>query len=639
MRYYIFGRAITECYDWLELQGRAELCHALGKKFASFALVDKIPRAAYLRKVANREGLSLWTALKEPDNRPVTVCARELAQIESALRSAVDSEEDIDYVNARSSTETALWEVNGYALNVEQARQFLEDWKNYSDNLKAALELEHLNYSKEVKAYLQSLTKDAHAAAFELVEWLNSAESKDRCVAEFKLTAKAFKDLQSLENDYRWVYIKKPELLETARKKGRICFSCLPKSEQWKKVVGFYPPAEVVAKLSLHRFKSSTLNRIVNELGIETNLKRARGGVLLPLFNLVRLFGDYNSVRRFVENKNLPWNSKGIHDAGQFSLPIGLTPEKWAGLAMRHPAALTYSTSFSKLEEKGIFPNSVNALRKEVLKLGYPKVPPGYEELAAVCLEAGVSGTVFKEYLTFWQDVKVKTAEFCPHVAVSEISAGEQWKLVKLAADDFRGPLLGLLTGCCQHLSGAGASCARHGVHSPYSGFYVVLRKGTIVAQSWAWRKGNNLIFDSIETRCATTQELEVILKLYKAAASAIVGNELLGVKGVLVGDADFGPTSTFLSRLRQMVENTPTTKRKKVGKLTIHKLTPEDPCAYLDGHSQVLLEGIIDSKQLPKVEGYKTGAGYKHPTAAFNQNHLFEYIYNDYHISDEMQV
>lgn len=67
---------------------------------------------------------------------------------------------------------------------------------------------------------------------------------------------------------------------------------------------------------------------------------------------------------------------------------------------------------------------------------------------------------------------------------------------------------LGRITNCCQYLGGAGTDCAKYGIESPNSGFYVMFQgdenhpnlNDRIVAQAWVWcDKNSALCLDSIE--------------------------------------------------------------------------------------------------------------------------------------------
>lgn len=89
--------------------------------------------------------------------------------------------------------------------------------------------------------------------------------------------------------------------------------------------------------------------------------------------------------------------------------------------------------------------------------------------------------------------------------------------------DDVRGPQLGILTSCCQHLDGAGAACARAGQTHPAMGFFVVEDPaGNVLAQSWVWADGTGgVCFDNVEGRVGEYEPLAV--EVYQSATSALL--------------------------------------------------------------------------------------------------------------------
>ncbi len=108
--------------------------------------------------------------------------------------------------------------------------------------------------------------------------------------------------------------------------------------------------------------------------------------------------------------------------------------------------------------------------------------------------------------------------------------AEKSWKSGELSArflprEDVRGLFLGHHTNCCQHPTGAGASCAYHGQESPRGGFFVLENpKGQIVVQSWAWVSDQGgLVFDNVEGMAARSQAADV-RAIYQAAADELVG-------------------------------------------------------------------------------------------------------------------
>lgn len=396
--------------------------------------------------------------------------------------------------------------------------------------------------------------------------------------------------------DLNWAFHKR------AKHSPAVRFGSFPPAIQWKRLFGA-PPPRALRLSSLIGFKVGTLNALCPVMGLRLTEVAARDvGSLQPLFNLVRLFGNVEAIRRYVASRGKAWDKKGLHDAGQFTLPSSReswTPELWAPLCLRHPELTSQIADFPALESRGVFPRSPNELRREKVKLTYPAVPKGFEELAELCVNSNLTGRAFETYLAFWQKVKVKTAEFLPQVRITgeELGLDAGWEFSKLAPSDYRGPLLGQLTGCCQHLSGAGSASAIHGVESPYSGFYVVTHNGKVVAQSWAWRnKTGGLVLDSVESVLRAPSDLQQVFALYKEA-SARIPKASLGVFGVYIGATNSGVTDQVARAL--LGDKVPP---------AVVATVPFDSADYFDGLTHVLVAGksLKRAKLLPKVEGYQ---------------------------------
>ncbi len=388
---------------------------------------------------------------------------------------------------------------------------------------------------------------------------------------------------------------------EKAQKSPAARLEALPPSLQWQQLTGL--PAPSFELPNLYGLKFSTVRKLlaVAKLPFDKSLC-ADAGNLHPLLNLVRLFSDEASIQRFVKAAGHLWDRKGLHDAGQFVLPArGWTPSKWAPLCLKYPRAVRYARDFAALEASGVQPSSWSQLQLAVLSASYPPALPGHEPLRDFCLRSKLSASAFEEAQRFWSTAQVKSAEFLPQIRIlgEELGLSNEWAFERLASDDIRGPLLGQLTGCCQHLSGAGSSCARHGVLSPYSAFYVLTFRGQVFAQSWAWRSLRGaLVWDSIESRPADETETSVIARVYaEASRRALQGP--LGVSAVYLGYTDSGVTA-------------------RVGKalapdwVAQHAEVPADTCDYLDGRAQVLLSGKARKSNVKwaPVEGYNRTPG-----------------------------
>jgi hypothetical protein len=404
-------------------------------------------------------------------------------------------------------------------------------------------------------------------------------------------------------------------------------FSTFPPVVQWEKLFGV-PPQQGLSLTPLDGFKVGVFRKLCPKMKLDPS-KYEMGdlGRAQPLYNLVRLFGDEESIRRFVAAKGFKWTAKGMHDAGQFNLSArrGWTPSKWAPLCLRHPEVVRWADEFRKLEAAGVFPKSLSEFRTERLKLGYPNIRPGFEELAGHCLDNGLSGDAFVAYQEFWAQVSMKPAEFLPHVEIRgpEVGLPNGWKFTKLKAADFRGPMLGELTGCCQHLQGAGRASAEHGVTSPFSAFYVVTHEGKVIAQSWAWLNCvEGLVFDSLESRVRVAEDLKPVFRLFEEASKRIL-KAALGVRGVYVGNTSSGITSHYLAYLRSNRE------------LQFSKQhAPVDHGGYYDGVSHFLVEGKRPKKPraLPDVENYKRVSVDSSMDATFEE-------FREFMMDDEMRA
>lgn len=387
---------------------------------------------------------------------------------------------------------------------------------------------------------------------------------------------------------------------QAAKVSPAVRFSTFPPVVQWEKLFGV-PPQQGLTLSPLDGFKVGVFRKLCRMMKLDpTQQVMGDLGNAQPLFNLVRLFGDEEAIRRFVAARGYKWSAKGLHDAGQFNLASrrGWTPAKWAPLCLRHPEVVQWVSDFRKLEAAGVFPKTLAEFRRERLKLGYPDIRDGFEELAGHCLDNGLTGEDFTTYQDFWSKVNMKPAEFLPHIEVNgpELGLPKGWRFTKLRATDFRGPMLGQLTGCCQHLMGAGRASAEHGVTSPFSAFYVVTHEGKVIAQAWAWLNAvDGLVFDSIESKVRDYNDLKPVFMLFEEASKRVL-RAPLGVKGVYVGATSSGITAQYLTYLRS--------ERRLP---TAGQHAPVDAAGYYDGLAHIQVEGACPKKAraLPKLANY----------------------------------
>lgn len=121
---------------------------------------------------------------------------------------------------------------------------------------------------------------------------------------------------------------------------------------------------------------------------------------------------------------------------------------------------------------------------------------------------------------------------------VAKEYSGYYMMKVPVEDEDFaaKAACLGKLTGCCQSISReAGEPCAKHGLTSPYGGFYILCKgnatdpkvEDPVIAQSWAWRsKKGAIVFDSIEHALKTGHDYsDMIIDFYRALSDKMVNN------------------------------------------------------------------------------------------------------------------
>lgn len=162
----------------------------------------------------------------------------------------------------------------------------------------------------------------------------------------------------------------------------------------------------------------------------------------------------------------------------------------------------------------------------EIKKKRYKNVK--HEGFAAEACMAGLSENRYEEVEKKWLESIKKTKNKKDQIPDATVTVGD-WTMHKLQRDDPRVAFAGAHTGCCQNVTGVAATCAWHSTSSPYGAVFAIENeKQEIVAQSWAWRNGNVIVFDSIEaklhTRDGKTQfsVLRQIIGVYEIMAAEL---------------------------------------------------------------------------------------------------------------------
>ena len=94
----------------------------------------------------------------------------------------------------------------------------------------------------------------------------------------------------------------------------------------------------------------------------------------------------------------------------------------------------------------------------------------------------------------------------------------EGMTLSKLPEFDLINMYIGDLTGCCQHLTGAGKRVCKDGWKNSHNCNYIFKSdSGAIVAHMWVWMdRAANLIIDSVEARSyASMEEIAELIRAF----------------------------------------------------------------------------------------------------------------------------
>jgi hypothetical protein len=209
----------------------------------------------------------------------------------------------------------------------------------------------------------------------------------------------------------------------------------------------------------------------------------------------------------------------------------------------------------------------------------YTNVPQGFEHLVDLCARHELTNNQFSQFVSKVETLNNKTSEMLPFVRIDGSAVegvGHQYTLEKLDANDPAVLLIGLDTSCCQHIDGAGRSCAIHSYEKADSAVYVVRKQGQIIAQSWVWRnKDNGVVFDSIEVNISERNNLEPIAYMFKELANQLIGK--LMIDSVYVGNTNYGMTGLVLNTIGKLTGSPCRTR------MISH-------CSYMDGDSHYLV-------------------------------------------------
>jgi len=355
-----------------------------------------------------------------------------------------------------------------------------------------------------------------------------------------------------------------------------------PARLQWQFLHGVDRPDGIAKEMAVIGAPLATYQALCALAGVEPFAgPDHKAGLRQPAMNLARLFGRLGEVQRYAALKGVGLDTLGIHDLGQFALPFGrFDAQGWRRLVFKYPTeTLARSAQWAEIErELGRAPATLVELRTVAAKLLYSGIETVTDlEVATVAAKAGLDQFRFEAYRSLMRGT-LKEWEAVPAILVygPDLGLEGEWRLRQLPAWDPLGPMLGVVTNCCQHLHGAAASCARAGVQSPYTAFWVVEYRGQVVAQAWVWRsKGDQLVLDSVEG--LDTAYVEGVAKLLRAAALQAIGR--LGITGVRLGHTSYGLTKA----VSKVLGCTPCADEAEMAA----------PTGYADGARQRAIPGV----------------------------------------------
>jgi hypothetical protein len=290
--------------------------------------------------------------------------------------------------------------------------------------------------------------------------------------------------------------------------------------------------------------------------------------------NLLKIF---NKFKASVAEADSISNLYLLHDLLQL-LRVYTNPQHWLELALRVPhwdsdlwlaipAIEAYCANLGRALPRSLA--EMRQARVEALVGGYER---GAENpaFARICGLNSISEEEFNEYLDFAQTYNSKSVDLIPDLEFEESG----YTVRTLDIGDLTGPLLGVLTHCCQHLNGEARGCAVHGWSQPNSRFLVIEKGGEIRAQSWVWldKKENVIVMDSLEAKSYDTMFPDIVVRIRQEVLNRGYG--------LALGRTQYGHTKRII---RELVAQFPYAVKTEY--------QPTNPPDYYDGVRQTLLQ------------------------------------------------
>jgi len=325
---------------------------------------------------------------------------------------------------------------------------------------------------------------------------------------------------------------------------------------QWGKSIGRVPkgateikgfsPIDLIKEKSMFKTFRYLMSTYSNKINMDN--KSDLENLYVVSCTLSAMFRTKENVIRWIKvNSQDSQDSTFLaaHDAAQFNFYLNTSKIDWGNLLIKFPE-LQWETDYFKLyeDEFGYF-TTISHFRewRTIQKYNF-KID---KDLSLLGSKYNISRSKIKNYIKFFDKNSPKSSEMIPHVHLES----SNYTMETLEFNDKEGVMLGLATGCCQHLHNAGKPCAIAGYVNSDSCFWVIRdKKGDIKVQSWVWlSKKGEVVIDSIEG-FVKDRYLEEIASLYKQAAEKLINHYL--INSVVVSTTSYGLTDKVADLISQ---------------------------------------------------------------------------------------
>lgn len=498
-------------------------------------------------------------------NKTISLNSKEIRKI-TLLQSA--------FINCQSSR--LLRDLGAYMYGTNMCKglsvadfKFLIKGIKFWTNARMGLQIKHVAPSVFVTLGKLNCNELRYAALHEAIKSIPSQVIDSR----FKYTV--------TKRSINWECVKEVQDLMLAGKNRMVLnHPSQPKARKFFKEHGTYVQSRYIPNAinlkALNMLKKLDLHKIKNEdsFGVDAVSQ------LLDCINIANIFGVHSVD---VLTRSNPSERRGRYVDPHYFVNVCdiksvncVLSQQWNQFFFNNEDLAKYA-GFVK-PDMAVFKSREQFLQY-VRTQKYTNVPEGFEHLVDICARHELTNNEFNKFVSVVKVLKNKTSEMLPFIRIdgnSLTGVGHEYTLEKLDATDPAVLLVGLDTSCCQHIDGAGRSCAIHSYEQADSAVYVVRKNGKIVAQSWVWRNQNDgVILDSIEVNISERNNYTPIALIFKELCKQLLGK--LMIDSVYIGYTGYGMTPHALSVIG-MIDK------------CIHRTRMISHCSYMDGDSHYLV-------------------------------------------------